>query len=70
MKSDMKLAAIGHAITQAVWPRSVLSPLLFGTGVEMDLVFGSRWFIDELYSLGFSISYDEVNTFKQSILQD
>ena len=36
----------------------------------MDLVFGSQWLIDELCSLGFSISYDKVNTLKQSILQD
>ena len=36
----------------------------------MDHVFGSRWLIDELYQLRFSISYDEVNLFKQSILQD
>ena len=50
-------------------PRSVISPLLFCIGVEMDLVFGSRWLIDELCSFGFSISY-EVDTFKQSILQD
>ena len=63
----MKLAEIGHVITQAVRPRSVLSPLLFGISVEMD---GPRWLIDELCNLGFGISYDDVNTFKQSILQD
>ena len=32
-------------------------------------MFGSRWLIDELFRLGFSISYSEVNRFKQSVLQ-
>ena len=38
-------------------------------GVEMDHVFGSRWLIDEMSRLGFSISYDEVNWYKQSVIQ-
>lgn len=35
----------------------------------MDHVFGSRWLIDELARLGFSITYDEVNRYKQSVIQ-
>ena len=31
----------------------------------MDHVFGSRWLIDELRQLGFSISYDEFGRYKQ-----
>ena len=38
-------------------------------GIEADHVFGSRWLIDELFKLDFSISYSEVNRFKQSVLQ-
>ena len=34
----------------------------------MDDVFGSRWLVDELSWLGFSISYDEVNRYKQSVI--
>ena len=57
-------------ITQAVRPKSVLSPIMFGLGSEMDFVFGSQWLVDELYSLGMSVSYDEIRTYKQSIIQD
>lgn len=35
----------------------------------MDHVFGSRWLINELSQFGFSISYDEVNRYKQSVIQ-
>ena len=70
IKDDIKQNSIGQSLTQAVRPRSMIAPLLFGIGVEMGLVFGSRWLIDELYKLGFLIPYDEVNLFKQSILQD
>ena len=32
---------------------------LFGLGVELDHVFGSKWLVNELARLGFSVSYDE-----------
>ena len=32
-------------------------------------MFGSRWLVDELSRLGFSISYDEVNRYKQSVIE-
>ena len=35
----------------------------------MDHVFWSKWLINELSHLGFSISYDEVVRHKQSIIQ-
>ena len=35
----------------------------------MDHVFGSRWLVEELSWLGFSISYDEVNRYKQSVIE-
>ena len=41
-------------------------PLLFGLGTEID-VFGSRWLIDELFNLGFSVSYSEIQRFKQAV---
>ena len=61
--SELKQNSIGHFIIQSARPRSVIIPTLFkiGIGVEMDHVFGSRW--------GFSISYDEVNRYKQSVIQ-
>ena len=68
--SHIKQICIGQAILQAMRPKAVMAPILFGLGVEMDHVFGSKWLIDELFRLGFSISYDEVNLFKQSVMQD
>jgi len=67
--SEVKQNSIGHAIVQASRPRSVVSPVLFGVGVEMDHMFGSKWLINELSHLGFSISYDEVVKYKQSVLR-
>ena len=36
----------------------------------MDHIFGSKWLIKELSRLGFSISYDEVNRYKQSMIEN
>ena len=55
----MKQNSIGYAIIQASRPRSVIAPIMFGVGIEMYYVFGSKWLINELSHLGFSISYDE-----------
>ncbi len=41
--SEVKQNSIGHAIVQSSCPRSVVTPTLFGVGVEMDHVFGSKW---------------------------
>lgn len=67
--SEVKQNSIGHAIIQASRPRSVITPIMFGVGIEMDHVFGSKWLINELSHLGFSISYDEVVKYKQSVIQ-
>ena len=34
--------------------------------VEVDHLYGSKWLNDELYKLGFAISYSEVERFKQA----
>ena len=66
VKSTVKRAAIGQCLVQAARPRSVIPPLLFRLGVELDHVFGSKWLINELFHLEYSISYDEVTRFKQN----
>ena len=48
----------------------MLAPITVGLGIELDHVFGSRWLIDQLYYLGFCISYDETSLFKQLVMQD
>ena len=57
---EVKQLAVSNAVVQAARPRSVLSPVLFGVGVEMDHTFGSKWLVTELSRLGFSVTYDEV----------
>ena len=66
---EVKQIAIGHSIVQACRPRSVMSPVLFGVGVSVDHVLGAQWLVKELCSLGFSVSADEVNRYKQSVVQ-
>ena len=66
---ETKQISIGHCIVQASRPRSVISPVLFGVGVSIDHKTGSRGIIQMLSRFGFSISPDEVNRFKQSVVQ-
>ena len=68
VSSELKQNSIRQCIVQAARPRSVITPTLFGLGVELDHVFGSKWLINELSRLGFSIGYDEVNRYKQSVI--
>ena len=49
-------------------PRSCIPPLLFGLAIEADHKFKSRWLIDHLHKLGFSVGVDEVTRFKQSVV--
>ena len=69
IKQPTKQASIGHAIVQANKPKSAISPILFGIGVSLDHMFGSRILLDMMSRLGFSISYDEVSRYKQSVVQ-
>lgn len=67
---DVRRNSIGQAIVNATRPRSTIAPILLGVGVELDHVFGSRFAINELCRLGFSVPYDEVVLYKQSVIQD
>ena len=37
-------------------------------GIECDHVFGSKWPVNDVLKLGFSISYSQVNKFKKSVV--
>src|SRR5207245_1707431 len=50
--------------------RSVISPVLFAIGVSLDHALGSKWLLESFARLGYSISYDEVNIHKQSVVQN
>jgi len=54
---------------QATRPRSVIAPILFGLGVETDHMVGSKWLVNNLSRLGFSITHEEVTRYKQSVIQ-
>ena len=64
----LKQSSIGQVIVSAARPRSCIVPILFGLGVDVDHVFGSRWLIDHLNKLGFCISMNEVTRYKQSVI--
>ena len=69
VKTPLKRESIGQSILLACRPRSCLPPIPFGLGVELDHVFGSKWLLNELSKLGFTMSYDEVCRFKQVVIQ-
>ena len=68
--NNLKRTSIGQAIVHASRPRSSLPPILFGIATEMDHVFGSKWLVTELNRLGFSLSYDEIQRYKQSVIEN
>ena len=51
-------------------PNSVIPPLLFGLGVEIDHTTGSKTLLIELAMLGYSISYDKIKRYKQSLMKN
>ena len=59
--------SFGQAIVHSLRPRSSIPPVLFGTAVQMEHVFGSKWLLKEMSALGYSMSYDEVTRFKQNV---
>ena len=65
---SVQTASIGQCILKAAKPHSVILPILLGLGVEMDHNFGSEWLINELARFGFSVNYNEVNRYKQSVV--
>ena len=68
VRCDIKQIAIANAVLQAARPRSVISPVPLGVGVQMDHAYGSAWLVNELARLGFSVSSDKVCRFKQSVM--
>ena len=57
--SELKSISIYQSIVQASKCRSAIAPMLLGLGVILDNSFGSKWLLDELARLGFSISLNE-----------
>ena len=66
--NEVKQASIGQVTIKAVKPTSYTPPLLLGLGVELDNLFASKWLINELSHLGFSISYEDITRYKHSVI--
>ena len=67
---SLKQASLGQCLLKAMKPNSVIPPLLFGLGVETDHAIGSKTLLIELAKLGYSISYDEIKRYKQSLMKN
>lgn len=64
--SDLQVYSIGQAIVQAARPRLTIQPLQIGLAVQLHHIFGSRFLIETLNSMGFCSSYSEVQKFESS----
>ena len=70
MRNPLHQASIGQSIVHASRPRSTLPPILYGLAVDVDHVFGSKWSLNVLHRLGYSLSYVEVTRYKQSVVSN
>ena len=64
-QTDLKKAAIGQSIVQAVRSRAVMAPLQFGLSVLLHQHYRSKYLIDTLHAMGFSSSYKEALKFER-----
>jgi len=64
----LKQSFIGQAVVQAAWQRSVISPLLLGLALDLDLKYSSQTLLDKMSCLGVCVSYEETNWYKQSTM--
>ena len=68
IKNELKQISLAQCIVNAIKTRSSIAPIMFGLGIEVEKVFGSKWLIIELNKLGFSISSTETTLCKQSVV--
>ena len=68
IRPPLQQAAIGQALVQAARPHGTIMPLPFAVGIDLDKS-GNRQLTMKLARLGFSVSYDEVRRYKQSVLE-
>ena len=67
---SLKQASLGQCLLKVMKPNSVIPPLLFGLEVETNHAIGSKTLLIELAKLGYSISYDEIKRYKQSLMKN
>ena len=59
INSQLCQESINQFIVKVAKPRIAIPPILFSVGISLD-VFESKWLVNEMFRLGFFISYDEV----------
>ncbi|XP_048236850.1 uncharacterized protein LOC125372026 [Haliotis rufescens] len=65
-KQRLEVVSHCHALMQASAPNPYLSPLMLSTGVFIHQTRRSRVLLNVFFSLGFSVSYDQVMDFEKS----
>lgn len=70
VKSDLKNLSISQCIVQAARPRTLIAPIPFRLGVQLEKSFGSKWLVNHLSKSGFSITADEVLKYKRSVIEN
>ena len=68
--SDLKNLSIGQCVVQAARPRTLIVPIKYGLGVQVEKSFGSKWLVNHLSKLGFSITAEEILRYKQSVIEN
>ena len=64
--TQLKQAAVGHGIMQAVRSRAVIVSLQICLGMQLHIEFGSRFFIETFHKLGSCSSCQKVQKYQQS----
>jgi len=64
--SEKRIASIGQAMIQAARPKGIIPPLQVALGIQLHHLFGSRYLLDLLNTLGFCSSYYEVQKFESN----
>ena len=62
--TEMKTAAIGQSVVQAVCPRAVVAQLQIGLAVQLHQHFRSKYLIESLNNLSYCSSYNEALRFE------
>ena len=66
--TKLKQLSLSQCIVQAARPRTVIAPIPFGVALIIERSTGCKQLFTHFSRLGFSISADEVNRFKQSAI--
>ena len=66
----LKQVSLSQCIVQVARPRTVIAPIPFGVGLNIDKSTICKQLITHFSRLGFSISPEEVSQLKQSAMED